>query len=92
MCGLALGRTLRIRRRRAESVDDTTDSLRAVACIRFVRPWLVDVTSAASSGGPGAVAECEVVGDRGGIQSNVCYGYRIANRPCKEDEEIAVSQ
>jgi hypothetical protein len=33
-----LGRTLRIRRRRAEDVADTTDSLRAVACIRFVRP------------------------------------------------------
>ena len=31
--------TSRIRRRRAGSVDDTTDSLRAVACIRFVRPW-----------------------------------------------------
>jgi len=31
-------RTLRIRRRRAGSVDDTTDAIRAVACIRFVRP------------------------------------------------------
>jgi hypothetical protein len=35
-----VGRTLRIRRRRAESVDDTTDAIRAVACIRFVRLWL----------------------------------------------------
>ncbi len=35
------GLTLRIRRRRAQDVADTTDSLRAVACIRFVRPWLV---------------------------------------------------
>ena len=32
--------TSRIRRRRAGDVDDMTDSLRAVACIRFVRPWL----------------------------------------------------
>ena len=29
--------TLRIRRRRAGSVDATTDAIRAVACIRFVR-------------------------------------------------------
>jgi hypothetical protein len=29
--------TPRIRRRRAGSVDDTTDAIRAVACIRFVR-------------------------------------------------------
>ena len=29
--------TSRIRRRRAQDVADTTDSLRAVACIRFVR-------------------------------------------------------
>ena len=36
-----VGRTSRIRRRRAQDVADTTDSLRAVACIRFVRPWLV---------------------------------------------------
>ena len=36
-----LGRTSRIRRRRAQDVADTTDSLQAVACIRFVRPWLV---------------------------------------------------
>ncbi len=36
-------RTLRIRRRRAQDVADTTDSLRAVACIRFVRPWFVMV-------------------------------------------------
>ena len=28
--------TLRIRRRRAGGVDDTTDAIRAVACIRFV--------------------------------------------------------
>ena len=28
--------TLRIRRRRAGSLDDTTDAIRAVACIRFV--------------------------------------------------------
>ena len=34
---LLVGRTLRIRRRRAQDVADTTDSLRAVACIRFVR-------------------------------------------------------
>ncbi|WP_156345209.1 hypothetical protein [Verrucomicrobium spinosum] len=26
---------------RARDVADTTDCLRAVACIRFVRPWLV---------------------------------------------------
>ncbi len=31
-------RTSRIRRRRAGSVDGTTDAIRAVACIRFVRP------------------------------------------------------
>ena len=31
-----LGRTSRIRRRRAQDVADTTDSLRAVACIFFV--------------------------------------------------------
>lgn len=38
---LLLGRTTRIRRRRAEDVAETTDSLRAVACIRFVRRrWL----------------------------------------------------
>ncbi len=37
---LLVGRTLRIRRRRAQDVADTTDSLRAVACIRFVRPGL----------------------------------------------------
>ena len=30
--------TLRIRRRRAQDVADTTDSLRAVACIRFGVP------------------------------------------------------
>ena len=30
-------RATRIRRRRAEGVDDTTDAIRAVACIRFVR-------------------------------------------------------
>ena len=35
---LCSGRTPRIRRRRAQDVADTTDSLRAVACIRFVRP------------------------------------------------------
>jgi hypothetical protein len=35
--------TSRIRRRRAGSVDDTTDAIRAVACICFVRPWLVDL-------------------------------------------------
>jgi len=34
---IVFGRTLRIRRRRAGSVDDTTDAIRAVACIRFVR-------------------------------------------------------
>jgi hypothetical protein len=34
-----VGRTSRIRRRRAEDVADSTGSLRAVACIRFVRPW-----------------------------------------------------
>jgi hypothetical protein len=33
--------TSRIRRRRAQDVADTTDSLRAVACIRFVRPCRV---------------------------------------------------
>ena len=33
--------TSRIRRRRAQDVADTTDSLRAVACIRFVRLRLV---------------------------------------------------
>ena len=32
-----LGEPSRIRRRRAQDVADTTDSLRAVACIRFVR-------------------------------------------------------
>ena len=32
-----LGRTLRIRGRRAGSVDDTTDAMRSVACICFVR-------------------------------------------------------
>ncbi len=37
---LVLGRTLRIRRRRAQDVADTTDSLRALACIRFVRTWV----------------------------------------------------
>ena len=37
---LLVGRTTRIRRRRGVDVADTTDSLRAVACIRFVRPWL----------------------------------------------------
>jgi hypothetical protein len=38
-----LSRTSRIRRRRAQDVADTTDSLRAVACIRFVRPcsWML---------------------------------------------------
>ncbi len=34
---LFLGRTSRIRRRRAGSVADTTDAIQAVACIRFVR-------------------------------------------------------
>ncbi|MEQ1933337.1 MAG: hypothetical protein ABL962_05590 [Fimbriimonadaceae bacterium] len=34
---LEVGRTIRIRRRRAGGVDDTTDAIRAVACIRFVR-------------------------------------------------------
>ena len=34
---LFLGRTSRIRRRRAQDVADTTNSHRAVACIRFVR-------------------------------------------------------
>ena len=58
----------------------------------FGSPSLVDVMSAASSGGRGAVAECVVVSGLGGILSNVCNGYRIANRPGKEDEEIAVSQ
>jgi hypothetical protein len=29
----------RIRRRRGGSVDDTTDAMRAVACIRFNRRW-----------------------------------------------------
>ena len=38
--GALVGRTTRIRRRRAGSVDDATDAIRAVACIRFVRPWL----------------------------------------------------
>ena len=38
---LLVGRTSRIRRRRAQDVADTTDSLRAVACIRFVRLVLV---------------------------------------------------
>ena len=33
-----VGLTTRIRRRRAGGVDDTTDAIRAVACIRFVRP------------------------------------------------------
>jgi hypothetical protein len=33
--------TARIRRRRAQDVADTTDSLRTVVCIRCVRPWLV---------------------------------------------------
>jgi len=36
---LAKSIATRIRRRRAGSVDDTTDAMRAVACIRFVRPW-----------------------------------------------------
>ncbi len=31
--------TSKLWRRRAQDVADTTDSLRAVACIRFVRPW-----------------------------------------------------
>lgn len=34
--GLRVGPTLKIRRRRAQDVADTTDSLRAVACIFFV--------------------------------------------------------
>ena len=34
--------TFRIRRRRAGCVDDTTDAIRVVACIRFVRPRLTD--------------------------------------------------
>ena len=34
--------TSRIRRRRGEDVADTTGSLRAVACIRFVRLCLAD--------------------------------------------------
>ena len=47
MCdGLGVGRTPRIRRRRAQDVADTTDSLRAVACIRFVRLWLAGGVSA----------------------------------------------
>jgi hypothetical protein len=33
--------TLRIRRPRAERADDTTDAIRAVSCIRLVRPCLV---------------------------------------------------
>ena len=37
------GRTLRIRRRRAGSVDDTTDAIRAVACIRFVRRMFIRI-------------------------------------------------
>ncbi len=39
--GARSGLTSRIRRRRARNVDDTTGSLRAVACIRFVQLWLV---------------------------------------------------
>lgn len=36
-CGsVAIWRTLRIKRRRAEGVDDTTDAIRAVSCIRFI--------------------------------------------------------
>ena len=46
---LILQRTSRIRRRRAQDVADRTDSLRAVACIRFVRHWLVNVVSAVMS-------------------------------------------
>ena len=40
---IEVGRTSRIRRRRAQDVADTTDAIRAVACIRFVRLgwWLV---------------------------------------------------
>ncbi len=38
---LRFSRTPRIRRRRAQNVADTTDSPRAVACIRFVSPWLL---------------------------------------------------
>ena len=34
---VVVGRTTRIRRRRAGGADDTTDAIRAVACIRFVR-------------------------------------------------------
>ena len=37
---MRLGRTMRIRRRRARRMDDTTDDLRAVACIPLVLiPW-----------------------------------------------------
>jgi hypothetical protein len=39
---LFIGRATRIRRRRAGSVDDTTDAIRAVACIRFVRLWFCE--------------------------------------------------
>ena len=37
---LVISRTPRIRRRRGADVADTTDRLRAVACINFVRPHL----------------------------------------------------
>jgi hypothetical protein len=36
-------RTARIRRRRTEGVTDKTDAIRAVACIRFVRPAFTSV-------------------------------------------------
>ena len=62
---LRFRRTTRIRRRRTQDVADTTDSLRAVACIRFVRlgwqcSWL---RSMKWLGGYGAVCgNSQVVG------------------------------
>ena len=45
-----------------------------------------------ASRGLKVVAECVVVSGLGGILSDVSKEYRIAYRPSKKDEEVAVSQ
>jgi hypothetical protein len=72
--GLFLGRTSRIRRRRAQDVADTTDSLRAVACIRFVRPWLWSWTHRVSCFSPTACLT-------GTVNSYVVIGMDFEARP-----------
>ena len=94
--GRSIARTLRMSHEGKRPADTRIQDQSERAAPHWLNtlgsPSLVVMMSAASSGGRGALAEYVVVSGLGGIPSNICNGYRKANRPGKKDEEVGVSQ